>query len=227
MPPRFIPPAAFAVRPSGFVRPSGAVPDRQTILQLQSALLALGHIDAGQITGTMPIATRAQLLSFQRNYNAENRCRRHEAGAPCAPGRIYGAPYQPARIGEDGLWGNDTQAALTNYIPFAQSAMRDAAARQGAASQPAPSATDVMGWGGAPGPDVSIVPIKNPRPTPATTPTPQSSTPAVRPSPAPAPAPSSQQQPASTFPTGPVIAGVVGLAVIAAAVAYKRSRKGR
>lgn len=224
MPPtRFVPPAPFAVRPTGFVRPSGAVPDRQTILQLQAALLALNHIEAGQITGTMPIATRAQLLAFQRNYNAENRCRRHEAGAPCRSGRVYGAPYSPARIAEDGAWGNETQAALTNYIPFAQSAARDAAARQGAASQPAPSTNDVMGWGSAPGPDTSIVPIKNPRTTPATTPAPQSSTPAVRPSPAPAP----QQQPASTFPTGPVIAGVVGLAVIAAAVAYKRSRKGR
>ncbi len=226
MPPtRFIPPAPLSIRPSGFVRPSGSTPDRNTIMQLQAALMALGHIEAGQITGTMPIATRAQLLAFQRNYNAENRCRRREAGAPCQPGRVYGNPYQPARIAEDGDWGPNTQAALTNYVPFAQSAMRDAANRQAAASQPAPSANDVMGWGSAPGPDTSITPIKNPRTsTPASTPPPQSSTPAVRTSPTPAP----QQQPASTFPTGPVIAGVVGLAVIAAAVAYKRSqRKGR
>lgn len=220
-PPRFIPPAPLSSRPSGFVRPSGSTPDRNTIMRLQTALYTLGHIPASGITSAMPIATPAQLLAFQQNYNAENRCRRREAGAPCQPGRVYGAPYSPARIAEDGAWGPNTQAALTNYLPFAESAIRQQAAQQ---AQRPPSATDVMGWGGAPGPDTSIVPIKNPRTT-APAPAPQSSTPAVRPAPAPAPAP--PPPPASTFPTGPVVAGVVGLAVIAAAVAYKRSRKGR
>ena len=222
MPPtRFIPPAPLSIRPSGFVRPSGSTPDRNTIMRLQSALYALGHIPADGITSAMPIATRAQLLAFQQNYNAENRCRRREAGAPCQPGRVYGNPYQPARIAEDGDWGPNTQAALTNYLPFAESAIRQQASQQA----PRPSTTpDVMGWGGAPGPDESIGPLKNPRTT-TPSPSPQSSTPAVRPEPAPSPAP--PPPPASTFPTGPVIAGVVGLAVIAAAVAYKRSRKGR
>lgn len=222
MPPtRFIPPAALSIRPSGFVRPSGSTPDRNTIMRLQSALYALGHIPADGITSTMPIATRAQLLAFQQNYNAENRCRRREAGAPCQPGRVYGNPYQPARIAEDGDWGPNTQAALTNYLPFAESAIRQQASQQA----PRPSTTpDVMGWGGAPGPDTSIVPIKNPRTTtPATTPAQQSSTPAVRPAPAPAPAP----PPASKFPTAPAIAGLIGVVVIVGAVAYKRSRKGR
>ena len=214
------------VRASGFVRPSGAVPDRNTIMQLQLALMALGHTEAGQVTGTMPIATRAQLLSFQRNYNAENRCRRREAGAPCQPGRVYGAPYQPARIAEDGEWGPNTQAALTNYVPFAQSAMRDAVRRQTATAAP-PSPNDVMGWGGAPGPDTSLTPLKTPRQTTAVTPAP-SSTPAATTRPAPTPAPPQELAPSEPFPTGPLLAVVAGAAVLAGAVWYRRgSRKSK
>jgi hypothetical protein len=224
---RYIPPSPIAVRPTGFVRPSGAVPDRNTIMQLQLALMTLGHTEAGQVTGTMPIATRAQLLSFQRNYNAENRCRRREAGAPCQPGRVYGAAHQPARIAEDGEWGPNTQAALTNYVPFAQSAMRDAVRRQATTAAP-PSPNDVMGWGGAPGPDTSLTPLKAPKSTTAVTPTPATTTrpaPTTRPAtttrPAPTPAPSQRQQPSEPFPTGPLLAVVAGAAVLAGAVWYR------
>ena len=217
--------SARRVAPSGLVRPSGDL-NQQQIVQFQTALYTLGHIPAGAITSAMPIATQAQLLSFQRNYNAENRCRRHEAGATCQSGRVYGAPYSPARIAEDGRWSNETQAALTNYLPFAASAIRQQAASQTPA---APSSTDVMGWGSGPGPDpVGITPVKTPTSlAPRPTTTPSTTTQHAPAAPAPAP-PAGTQQTASKFPTGPVVAVGVGIAVIGLAVAYKRSqRKGR
>ena len=213
IPTRFVPPAPLAVRPTGFVRPSGAAALPSQVAKVQAILAWLNHLPRNRsvLTGIQDAATKSAVRAFEVAYNAENRCRRHEPGAPCQAGRTYNPPVLPASITvDDGTIGPQVIAAALNYDVAAAidgygMGITDAEIR--AATVAAPTA------------DAAALAVKQ-----STTPAPQSSTPAVRTSPTPAP----QQQPASTFPTGPVIAGVVGLAVIAAAVAYKRSqRKGR
>lgn len=104
---------------SGIFSPSGALTPAD-VGEYQSVLVALGHMPASGITRREPIASASVIRAFQQNYNAENRCRRHEPGASCQPGRSYGPPLLPARLSEDGRWGPNTQQALSNYISFAR-----------------------------------------------------------------------------------------------------------
>ena len=214
MPPtRFIPPAPLPIRPSGFVRPSGALSVAQ-VANAQAILTWFGYLprNRSSITGARDAATAGAVSVFQRQYNAENACRRNPTGAGCHPPYSNNG-FQPERIAVDGDLGPEPIAALANYNQTAARggygigltpAQIEAAARQYAA-----------GVGSGPAAVTNEIETTSPRP------------PAPAPRPAPAPAPAPQRQAASTFPTGPAIAVGVGAAVILAAVLYKRSRKGR
>ena len=215
MPPlRFVPPAPPSIRPSGYARPSGALSVAQ-VANAQAILVWFGYLprQMSSITGARDAATAGAVLNFQRQYNAENACRRNPSGAGCHPPYSNNG-FQPERIAVDGDLGPETIQALANY--------NQAAANGGyglgltMAQIEAMGRRAAVGVGSGPAAVTNKIETVSPTPSAARPPAP-----AVRPSPAP------QQRPASTFPTGPVIAGVVGLAVIGAAVAYKRSRKGR
>lgn len=199
-PTRFIPPAPLSSRPSGFVRPSGAVPSVAQVANAQAILVWLGHLPRAMssLTGARDAATAGAVAAFQRNYNEEQRNRNYR--------------FQPRQLDVDGDLGPLTIQALANY--------NQAAANGGYGLGLTMAQIEAMGRRAAVGVGSGPAAVTNEIET--TSPTPRPSVPAPRPAPAPAP-----QQAASTFPTGPVIAGVVGLAVIGAAVAYKRSRKGR
>lgn len=213
LPTRFIPPAPLSSRPSGFVRPSGAVLSVAQVANAQAILVWFGYLprQMSSITGARDAATAGAVLTFQRQYNAENACRRNPSGAGCRPPYSNNG-FQPERIKEDGDLGPQTIAALANY--------NQSAANGGYGLGLTMSQIEAMGRRAAVGVGSGPAAVTNEIET--VSPTPRPSVPAARPAPAPAP-----QQATSTFPTGPVVAGVVGLAVIAAAVAYKRSRKGR
>lgn len=220
-----------AVRPSGrFYAPSGALTPSQ-VLDFQGALVWLGHLPASQVTGREPVASAAVLRTFQQNYNAENRCRRREPGAPCQAGRVYGAPLSPARISEDGQWGPQTMAALQHFVTAARTA---AVARLGAGA----TGNGVGGAAGGTIPGVYIEPLgptqggstgKAPV-TGLSTDGKGSTTPAVRPSTtstSPAPVGPAPQPAASTFPVGPAIAVGVGVVAILGALYVRSQRKSK
>lgn len=200
-PTRYIPPAALAVRPSGFVRPSGAVPTVAQVANAQAILVWLGHLprNRSSITGARDSLTAGAVAAFQRNYNEEQRNRNYR--------------FQPRQLVVDGDLGPATMQALANY--------NQAAANGGYGLGLTPAQIAAAGQQFAAGVGGGPAAVTNET---TITPRPQSSTPAPRPA---TPAPAVQQQAASTFPTGPVVAVGVGAAVILAAVLYKRSRKGR
>ena len=199
-PTRFIPPAPLAIRPSGFVRPSGAVPSVAQVANAQAILVWLGHLPRAMssLTGARDAATAGAVSAFQRNYNEEQRNRNYR--------------FQPRQLDVDGDLGPQTIQALANY--------NQAAANGGYGLGLTMAQIEAMGRRAAVGVGSGPAAVTNEIAVVAPTPS------APRPS-APAPAPAPQRQAASTFPTGPAIAVGVGAAVILAAVVYKRSRKGR
>lgn len=208
--------ASYVPPSGGLYRPSGLASAQ--ILDLQGALVALGHLSPGMFTpGVMPVAPYSALMSFQRNYNAEQRNRNFR--------------YNPRQIGEDGQWGSQTQAALTNYIPWARGVLAQRGITLTSVLGPAVQSTTVPGVSIAPytvNPTPSSTPPKVGGPTDTKgTPDPQRDTAIVRPSPSPSPAvvAPTVQQAAAPFPTGPVIAGALGLAAIAGVVIWKSGQK--
>lgn len=219
----YIPPSS-APRYNGSGRitlPSGATPSQ--ISEYQLALMALGIKPQVQssVTGAMPVATSAQISEFQRRYNAENACRRNPSGAGCHP-PYSNSGFQPATLTVNGVFDSATETALGHYRAFG----RGWAVQQGLSAS-APSITP-MGGPTTPSPTQTGW---DPKGTPGTTSKPgtltttQPST-VTHTSPTPATPPAAPvTPPASTFPTGPVIAGVVGLGVIGLAFAWKQSQK--
>ena len=220
--PRRFAPASMAYRPSGDASLTSA-----QIAQFQCAMTFTGNSprNVNSITGRLPIASADQLRSFQRNYNLENARLNYR--------------FSPRSLTEDGQWGPATRQALTNYI----SAAAGAQCGVGVSIANIPGGTVPVlptdGYGGQQAnsitPWVGPIPTSNvtaPKTGGATdtkgggTAAPQTSI--VRPqtaSPTVLPAPVSGQQAASTFPTGPVVAGAVGLAAIVGVVVWKRSQK--
>lgn len=224
---------------SGIFSPSGVLTQTQ-VLDFQNALVQLGHMPASAVTGREPVASAAVIRSFQQNYNAENRCRRQEPGAPCQPGRVYGPPLSPARISpENGLFGPQTQAALTNYLSYARSR---AQSQVGSTVQSAPpSPNDVMGYGGAQvatieaigkpgvstmvkGSDVARTPAV--APSPSRTPAAPAQTPSSLPG-AGAGAGAGAGSSTSEIPWVPISIVAVGVLAIGGALYVRSSRKGR
>jgi hypothetical protein len=107
-------------RATGLVRPSGVL-SVATVAHAQAILIYLGHLarDVSSVTGAVDAATRAGIALFQDNFNRENACRRHDRGAPCQAGRVYGPPLQPRSLPVNGDLTPDTRAALGNYASAA------------------------------------------------------------------------------------------------------------
>lgn len=224
-------PSLFHTSGNAHTAPSGATPTQ--IRDLQGALVALRHAEPIAITGRMPIGTPAQISAFQRNYNAENACRRNPSGAGCRPPYSNNG-FQPATLAVDGDWGRNTEAALTNYVSwsrqellrrgigattFSENAPGVSMTPLGPSAPGAPSKAPMAGGATDGKGDAAIQPAWQPA---------QQSTPRALPAPvapqagaAPVGPAASANTSASSFPVGPAIAVGVGVVALVGAIVWK------